>query len=146
VPPAELRFPTPPERTFEVLSEPRRYAYWVPGARHVESHDPEWPALGAQFRHQQGVGPLVVHDTTQVTLSEPPRRLQLEARVRPLLVADVELRLEPDGDGGTRVWMDERVTGGLLAPVLRLPVFAPLLRLRNREALRRLLRVAQGQA
>jgi hypothetical protein len=79
----------------------------------------------------------VLSDTTTVVASERPARLELEARVRPLLVSRVVLRLQPDGDG-TLVELDERVTGGLLAAVAPLPPWPQLLAARNRESLRRL--------
>jgi uncharacterized protein YndB with AHSA1/START domain len=141
----DARFDVPPERAYEVLSEPRRYASWVTGARAVEDADGDWPAVGAEFRHRQGIWPLHVRDTTQVIRSDPPRRLELEARVRPLLVARVVLTLHPDG-AGTRVEMEEVPTGGLLAPVLRRPPFPQVIRARNAESLRRLQAIAERRA
>ena len=145
MPPVELHFPTTPERTFEVLAEPRRYGSWVVGAHEVEASDPHWPAPGATFRHKQGLPVLNIEDTTTVLESTPPTYLKLEARVRPVLVAHVELRLTPDGEG-TRVWIEEVPVGGLLAPVLRLRPMHPLVRARNLEALRRLRKIAVGEA
>jgi len=141
VPSAELDFPTSPERTFAVLSEPQRYGSWVVGAYQVEGADPEWPAPGSTFRHEQGLPLLNIEDTTTVLECEPPTRLRLEARVRPLLVAHVNLTLTP-ADGGTHVRMEEEPVGGLLAPLLRLPPARALTRLRNLESLRRLRRAA----
>ena len=141
MPPVELHFPTPPERTFELLAEPRRYGFWVVGAREVQAADPDWPRTGATFRHQQGVLLLNVEDTTTVLESRPPHRLKLEARVRPLVVMHVELDLVPV-DGGTRVRMEEVPVSGLLAPILRLAPLHPLIRLRNLESLRRLRQAA----
>jgi hypothetical protein len=142
MPPVSTHFDAPPERTWEVLSEPREYGFWVTGARGVHEADSNWPASGASFRHTQGISPLVITDTTSVLRSEPPRLLELEARVRPLLVARVLLTIEPDGDG-SRVTMDERSTGGLLAPLMRLPGAGALIRARNKESLRRLRRSAE---
>jgi uncharacterized protein YndB with AHSA1/START domain len=136
------RFDVPPERAYAVLSEPRRYAFWVTGAREVEDADGDWPEVGAEFRHRQGIWPLHVRDTTQVMSAEPPRRLELEVRVRPLLVARVRLTLHPDG-AGTRVAMEELPTGGLLGAVLRRPPFPGLIRARNEESLRRLKAIAE---
>jgi uncharacterized protein YndB with AHSA1/START domain len=135
-------FAVPPERAYAVLSEPRRYASWVTGARAVEDADGDWPAVGAEFRHRQGVWPLHVRDTTQVVAADPPRRLELEARVRPLLVARIVLTLSPEGEG-TRVEMEERPTGGLMGPVLRRPPLPRAIRARNEESLRRLKAIAE---
>jgi hypothetical protein len=137
-----LHFDTTPERTFEVLSEPRSYEDWVTGARSVEASDGTWPAPGSTFRHTQGVWPLVLSDTTSVVRSDPPRRLELEARVRPFLVNRVVVELAAE-DGGTRVTLDERPVGGLLELPARLPPWPQLTKLRNLESLRRLRALAQ---
>jgi uncharacterized protein YndB with AHSA1/START domain len=141
--PVETRFDATPERTFEVLSQPRRYGFWVAGAREVHDHDPRWPQRGSEFRHTQGVWPLLITDTTSVVMCEPPRMLELEVRVRPLLVARVSLELIPDGDG-TRVRMDERPIGGVLELPLKLPPWPQVLQARNKESLRRLRRLAEA--
>jgi hypothetical protein len=134
---AELHFDVPPEHAFAVLCQPRHYGFWVTGSRAVHEHDPEWPAVGATFRHSQGKWPLVISDTATVLACEPPHRLELEARVRPLLVARVVLTIRPDARG-CRVRMEEIPTGGLLAPVLALPPWPAFLSGRNLESLRRL--------
>lgn len=138
------RFAVPPERAYQVLSEPRRYAFWVTGARDVEDADGDWPEVGAEFRHRQGVWPLHIRDTTQVLAAEPSRRLELEVRVRPLLVARVVLTLRPEGDG-TRVTMEEVPTGGLAGGLMRRPPFARFIRARNAESLRRLRTIAEAR-
>jgi uncharacterized protein YndB with AHSA1/START domain len=138
-----MRFDVPPERAFEVLSQPRSYAFWVTGARSVEDHDPNWPAPGSSFRHTQGVAPLVITDTTSVVSADPPRRLELEARVRPFLVVRIVLELEPNG-AGTSVTIDEWPVGGLLELPLKIPPGPQLIQLRNKEALRRLRRLAES--
>lgn len=132
-----LRFDVPPERAFEILSRPRRFASWVAGAGEVDDHDASWPQPGSSFRHTQGIPPLAISDTTSVIAADPPRRLELEARVRPLLVVRITLELEPV-DGGTRVTMDERPVGGLLELPLRLPPCPQLIQARNMQSLRRL--------
>jgi uncharacterized protein YndB with AHSA1/START domain len=141
----ESVFDVPPERIWAVLARPRTYGFWVVGARAVHDADPTWPAPGATFHHSQGRWPLVVHDTTTVIASDPPRRLELEARVRPLLVSRVVLTLEPDG-AGTLVRMEEQATGGLLELAARLPPSPQVLRSRNAEALRRLRWLAESEA
>jgi uncharacterized protein YndB with AHSA1/START domain len=138
-----LHFDVPPERAFAVLAEPRTYGFWVVGAREIHEADSRWPAPGTAFRHSQGRWPLTLSDTTRVIASDPPRRLELEARVRPLLVSRVVLTLEPE-DAGTLVRMDEEPTGGLLELALRLPPGPQLLQARNLEALRRLRWIAES--
>lgn len=143
MPSVSMHFDAPPERVWEALSEPRAYGFWVTGAHGVHDAESNWPDRGATFRHTQGVPPLVISDTTTVMRSEPPRRLELEARVRPLLVARVEVTIEPEGEG-SRVTMDEEATGGVLAPLMRLPGAGALIQLRNKESLRRLRQIAES--
>jgi polyketide cyclase/dehydrase/lipid transport protein len=137
MPSARLHVDAAPERVWTVLADPRAYAVWVVGARAVHESDAAWPAAGATLRHSQGRAPLILSDTTTVVASEPPRLLELEARVRPLLVSRVLLRLERDGEG-TLVRLEERPAGGILDPLLRLPPWVQLLAARNRASLRRL--------
>jgi uncharacterized protein YndB with AHSA1/START domain len=141
----ELHFDVAPEDAFAVLAEPRAYGFWVVGARGVHEADPRWPAPGATFRHSQGRWPLVLSDTSSVIAADPPRRLELEARVRPLLVSRVVFTLEPE-DGRTFVRMQEEATGGLLEPATRVPPAPQLLEARNLEALRRLRWIAEARA
>jgi uncharacterized protein YndB with AHSA1/START domain len=86
----------PPEAVWEVLGDPRLYGNWVVGASTTFKVDGRWPEVGAVLHHAQM---MIIRDTTVVLESEPPRRLLLEARARPLMVAMVEVTLEPDGDG-----------------------------------------------
>ena len=71
-----MHFDHPPERTWEVLSEPRAYGFWVTGAHGVHASDPpSWPAAaaGATFRHTQigrSAPPPPISDTTTVLRSE----------------------------------------------------------------------------
>ncbi len=134
---------TPP-RVFDVLCNPKTYAHWVVGAAEVGRFDPGWPAVGATFQHAQGTRLLKLRDTTSVLASEPPRRLLLEARARPLVVAHVELIVEPAG-GGTRVVMREATVGGA-ARLLPRRLLDVGIHLRNARSLRRLRRLAEAGA
>ena len=132
-----------PERVFEVLSDPETYSHWVVGARSVEGHDPAWPDEGTAFAHTQGKWPLVISDETVAAESDPPRRLVLIAKARPMLIARVDIKLTPEA-GGTRVTMEERPIGGLIGPLMKIPPGTTLTRRRNQESLRRLCRLAEG--
>ena len=128
----------PPDAVFAVLADPRLYGNWVVGASTTRAVDGRWPEVGAVLHHTQA---LVLHDTTSVVACEPGRRLVLEARARPFVIARVEVTLEPEG-AGTRIVLDEEAAGGLLS-WLPGPLEAPLIRLRNRESVRRLKRLAE---
>jgi uncharacterized protein YndB with AHSA1/START domain len=129
----------PPQAVFDVLSSAERYAQWVVGPRESGAPDGDWPARGSTFRHTEGRGPLAMQDETEIVEIVPPRRIVLDARIRPIAEARIELTLR-SWDGGTRVRMVERVTGG---PVGRIPrwLVDPVIYLRNRRALARLRRV-----
>lgn len=126
----------PPEAVFEVLSHGERYAEWVLGPSQSWPIDGRWPAPGSMLEHRSGIPPLVLRDTTSVVSSDPPRRMRLEARVRPLLVATVELTIAPH-TAGCLVRMDERLVGGI-ARALPGWLTEPLMRRRNDASLERL--------
>jgi len=128
----------PPEAVFEVLADPRLYGSWVVGASVSKEVEGRWPEVGALLHHSQM---MVLHDTTTVLEMDPARRLVLEARARPLIVARVEVKLEPAGDG-THLVLDETATGGL-AGALPHAFTDALIHLRNREAVRRLKRLTE---
>jgi uncharacterized protein YndB with AHSA1/START domain len=123
------------DQVFAVLSDPERYAGWVVGAKKTRTIDPQWPQPGSRFAHQQGGGPLHIDDITVVRELEAPNRIVLEAKLRPLLTAQVTLTLDPL-PRGTLVTMEEVPIGG---PASRLgQLLDGPLHLRNSRALRRL--------
>jgi hypothetical protein len=126
-----------PERVFAELADGWAYVGWVVGASHIRDVDAGWPEVGSKIHHKVGVWPADVADFTESLACEPGRRLLLRARGWPLGEALVEILLEPAGPSGTEVTIREAPSAvpGLWLdnPVLRL-----LLRLRNRETLRRL--------
>ncbi len=119
-----------------LLADGRKYADWVVGAKRVRAVDPEWPAVGSKFHHTVGVWPFHLRDNTAVLECDEGRRLVLEARLRPLGRAQIEMILRPS-DGGTAVVMREWPSSPALARMAA-PVFEPAIHLRNVEALRRL--------
>jgi hypothetical protein len=74
--------------------------------------------------------------------ADPDRRLVLEVRTRPYVVAKVDLELIPE-NGRTRVRMTEFPTGGILKRVHN-PVLDLLTYLRNARGLDRLARLAEA--
>ena len=128
--------PAPPERVFAVLSDPASYADWVVGSDIIRDADAGWPAVGTRFHHRVGWGPLKVNDHTEVIASDPPRRLELHAKARPLGTASVVLELEPQ-DGGTLVTMTEDA-GDPFTALVFFGLTHLLVRGRNVESLRRL--------
>src|SRR6188472_2881403 len=89
----------PIERVFEVISDPRTYPDWLVGAREIRSVDEDWPQPGSRFHHRVGlVGPLTIPDSTSSVEVEPPTRLVLEVRARPLVKGRVEFTLASVGE------------------------------------------------
>jgi hypothetical protein len=138
----EIRIDAAPDAVYDVLADPRSFARWVVGSRAIRAADPQWPAPGAVFDHAQGVGPIVLRDSTCCLECERPRVMRLRVQARPISVAHVTLRLEPDG-GGTRVEMREEAAD-VRSLLTMNPLTNPLMRLRNAESLRRLKRLAEG--
>jgi uncharacterized protein YndB with AHSA1/START domain len=129
-------FPVPPERVWAVLADPQTYGYWVVGSETIRDADPTWPAVGSKLHHRFGVGPLKINDNTEVLESDPPHRLVLQARGRPLGTARVELDLAEE-DGGTRVTMREH-PGDPISRLFHNPLLDWLVRVRNEASLKRL--------
>lgn len=130
----EVHIDAGPAQVFGYLSDGRKYAEWVVGAKRIRAVDEGWPAVGSRIHHTVGAGPLTLDDHTEVLEVEPTTLLVLDARARPIGRARVELRLEEDGTG-TKVVMRETVAS--VSPRLG-RLFDPLIHLRNVEALRRL--------
>lgn len=135
------RIATTPERIFEVLGDPRSYAYWVVGSKDIRDADPDWPSPGSRIHHSVGFGPLTIKDHTAVEDISRPRRLQLRAKARPLGTARVTLELVPE-DGHTRVTMIEDAADSLTAFVFN-PLTHLLVRGRNEKSLERLAELAE---
>jgi uncharacterized protein YndB with AHSA1/START domain len=129
--------PVSPQAIWDVLASPREYGHWVVGSKYVRDADSAFPDPGTRFHHAVGVGPLTVRDHTEVIAAEPPLRLQLRAKARPLGTALVTLQIEPDGAGGASVRMSER-PDGFYAPLSLNPLIHVLIKVRNAESLRRL--------
>ncbi|UGS38860.1 SRPBCC family protein [Capillimicrobium parvum] len=135
------------ERVFAVLSDAFAYGQWVVGSETILDADPEFPATGSRFRHRVGSGPVKVRDYTEVVDGNPPYRLELLARARPLLgSAHVTMLVEPRGEASAFVTMIEHAAT-LPSRLVLNPLSDPLVHLRNAESLRRLKRLAEhGEA
>lgn len=135
---------TTPDRVFAVLADGWSYVGWVVGAAHIREVDPGWPAEGTRIHHSIGPWPLMLHDVTKVHAVEPPRMIELDARLWPIGAARVRLELTEIRAGTTEVRMTEQVVRGP-GRLLPHPVQGLLLRPRNRESLRRLAHMAVGR-
>jgi uncharacterized protein YndB with AHSA1/START domain len=140
--PTNERFmPVPPQAVWDALSDPGGYAYWVVGSKVVRDADPHWPAPSSRFHHTIGIGPITVEDHTEALEAQPPERLRMRAKGRPLGTATVTLEMTPR-DGGTLVRISES-TDGIFAPLDWNPLFRILTRARNAESLMRLEELAE---
>ena len=136
--------PVPATAVWDVLADPGEYGYWVVGSKLIRDADGDWPAPGSRFHHTIGVGPLKVSDHTVALESEPPHRIALRAKGRPLGTATVTLTMTPR-DGGTVVEMTERPDG--IYSVLALnPLLHLATKARNAESLMRLEELALRKA
>ncbi|HEX5984752.1 MAG TPA: SDR family NAD(P)-dependent oxidoreductase [Solirubrobacterales bacterium] len=133
----------PPDEVFAVLSDPDCYPGWVVGASEIREYDEGFPEVGSRFHHEVGPGPLNIRDYSEVVEVDPPRRLVLKAKARPLGTATIELDLR-ERAGGTEVRMQEAPGDRLTSLVVGNPVADSALRVRNAEALARLKRLVEG--
>jgi uncharacterized protein YndB with AHSA1/START domain len=140
----EISIAAPPERVFELLSDPDTYAEWVPGTRAIGMIDGDWPADGSSFEYVAGLPGLALRDRTTVRRSRPPEMLELHIRVWPFAPARVLIELEREGDG-TRVGLTEEPAHAAFRMLIG-PLGHLIIRLRNVETLRRLKRLAEARA
>ena len=131
-----------PEEVFAVLSDPNCYPRWVVGAAGIRDCDEEFPAVGSRFHHKVGSWPLGLKDYTEVMEVEPPHRIVLKAKARPLGTATIALDLR-ESAGGTEVGMEEVPGDRITSLVVGNPVADTALRVRNAEALARLKRLIE---
>ncbi len=131
----------PPERVFAVLADPAKYADWVVGSDIIRDADANWPAVGARFHHRVGFWMFKVNDHTEVLDVDPPLRLVMHARARPVGTAQVTMLLT-EYTGGTYVTMIESA-GDRLSRVGINRLTDPLVHLRNVKSLRRLKRIVE---
>jgi NAD(P)-dependent dehydrogenase (short-subunit alcohol dehydrogenase family)/uncharacterized protein YndB with AHSA1/START domain len=132
-----------PEEVFAALSNPESYPRWVVGADTIRDYDEEFPEVGSRFHHKVGPGPINIRDYSEVLEVDPPRRLVLKAKARPLGTATIALDLQAS-EGGTEVLMEEVPGDRLTSLAIGNPVADTALRVRNAEALSRLKRLVEG--
>ncbi|HYV16303.1 MAG TPA: SRPBCC family protein [Conexibacter sp.] len=136
--------PVPPQAVWDALADPGGYGYWVLGSKEIRDADPGWPQPGSKFHHTVGLGPFQVSDHTLVVEADPPRRLRIRAKVRPLGTASVTLVMTPHAEG-TLVEMTENPDGFTAFLVLN-PLVHLLAIGRNAESLMRLEELALRRA
>lgn len=143
--PVEITVPASVEDTFAVLADGWLYPLWVVGASHIRDVDPGWPAVGTRIHHSVGPWPLNLSDTTKVREVDPPRMIELEARLWPVGSAWIRLELTEITPDRTRISMFERAISGpaaLVPDLVQTQVLAP----RNKESLSRLADLVAGRA
>src|SRR3954453_17132443 len=91
------RMKATPQQVWDVLADGWLYPLWVVGASRMREVDADWPQVGAKLHHSVGTWPLLIDDNTEVVAMVPGLSLTLHARARPTGVAEVVLRLEPQG-------------------------------------------------
>jgi uncharacterized protein YndB with AHSA1/START domain len=126
-----------PERVWEVLSDPACYPRWVVGAKGFRGADAEFPAIGSKFHHCVGFGPLTVEDHTEVLDLQPPFRIELKAKARPLGTARVVLLVQQMAENRSYLTLIEDAGDPLTRFVFN-PLTNALVWGRNVKALERL--------
>ncbi len=131
------------EDIFAILGDGWLYPVWVVGATRMRGVDPEWPEQGSRIHHSLGIWPITVDDQTEIVEWSPPERIRLRAKAGPLGRGVIVIDVKEHEQGCSVGLAEEPVTG----PTRFLPaiLWKPLLRARNREALRRLAFLAEGR-
>lgn len=134
-----------PEAVFAVLADAWVFPTWVVGASRMREVDESWPAVGSRLHHSFGVWPLVIDDETTILEWDPPHRVVMQPAGWPLGEARVEIDVRSRGSDACVVRIRESAVRG---PGRLVPdaVTDALLRVRNRETLRRLAHIAEGRA
>jgi uncharacterized protein YndB with AHSA1/START domain len=124
-----------PDEVFEHLLNPWEYPKWLLGASDMRAVDDDWPAVGSNFHHRVGWGPVKVNDRSQIVEIDPPRKLVLYVKATPLVQGEVTFTLE-EVDGGTLLTLQEEpaIPAGNLAR----PVLDPATHARNKRSLHQL--------
>ncbi|WP_431964764.1 SRPBCC family protein [Nocardia sp. bgisy134] len=142
---AELTVPVDPEQAFATLADGWLYSSWVVGASHIRQVDPGWPDVGTRIHHSVGLWPLNARDVTTVRDVDPPRMIELEARLWPFGSARIMLELTEIQPHTTHIRMTEYARSGpatLLPSQLQRVALKP----RNHESLSRLAALIMGRA
>jgi len=124
-----------PDQVFAHLTNPWEYPKWLLGASKMRDVDDSWPAVGSNFHHRVGIGPIKVNDRSQVLEIDPPRKLVLLVKARPLFQGKVTFTVEPDGDGSLLTLEEEPAFPG--ASLVR-PLVDPPTHARNEKSLENL--------
>lgn len=132
------------DEVFAVLGNGWLNGSWEMGTARIRAVDPGWPTAGSRLHHSTGVWPILINDATTVLDHDPPRRLVLQARVRPVGVFGVTIEVVPL-HRGCRIDITATVVGGMLRLVPTV-LTSILLRLRNRESLNRLAVIIEGRS
>jgi len=135
----------PPRSVWAVLADGWRYADWVVGAKGIRAVDDGWPAVGSRFHHRVGIGPFAIADSSVSEAVDDGHAISMRVKAFPAGAARVRIVLHPCADGGTEIKMEEHPIEGF-ARRFDNPVQGAVLRLRNKEALRRLARIAEKEA
>ena len=126
----------PVESVFATITDPHTYPEWLAGAKRIRAVDDGWPAVGTKFHHQVGVGPIRINDDTKVLEIDPPNRLVLEVRARPVGRGKTTFVLREDGGGCTLTVEEHPIQTPLR--ILTNPVLDASIHLRNEGSLKRL--------
>ncbi|MFB7775309.1 SRPBCC family protein [Streptomyces bauhiniae] len=133
----------PPAAVWKVLEQPSCYADWVVGTHKTAPREGDWPELGSSLAFNLKIGPRRVDGYTVVRRYEPPRYLELEAKV-PIGSARIAIDVREWG-GESLVIVDEHPLRGLSGKLHNV-VLDTVIQFRHRDMLSRLARLVERQS
>jgi len=131
-----VRSSLPPKKVFEHITNPWEYPKWLLGASTMRDVDDDFPAVGSNFHHRVGVGPLKINDRSQVLEVEQDRKLVLLVKARPVFQGKVTFTIEPQSDGGSLLTIEE--VPAFPGAELARPIVDPPTHARNKKSLENL--------
>jgi hypothetical protein len=132
-----------PSRVFDSLQDGWSFASWVVGASRIRVVSSDWPSPRSSLHHSIGIWPAVIDDQTMALEWAPPHHAAFRAHGGPLGVALVRFDVYNRPDGCLVRMREDVLTG----PLTMVPAWVRngMLRVRNRETLRRLAYIAEGR-
>ncbi len=110
-----VSLPAPPQRVWEVVSDPARFGDWLTMHRSWAGETPAAFAQGDRVTQLAGIANIPITITWTVDAYEPPRAVRLSGTALLGVAASIALDIAAEGDGASRLAVTVAFDGPLLA-------------------------------